>query len=92
MAYQGQHPVIFLTLKRVKGSTFEKAFAEIKEEISKLFEIHRAVLSYHKVTDTQKEQFMRYIRKEATEAEYKSSLQFLSRLLSLQADKQVYIL
>ena len=92
MKHQGQHPVLFLTLKRVKGSNFEEAFAEIKEEITKLFETHGFLLKSNKVSETQKAQFMRYIEKSAPVAEYKSSLQFLSTLVYNHTGKKVYIL
>ena len=92
MKKQGQYPVIFLTLKRVKGDNFEKAFEEIKEEITKLFEAHDFLLKSDKVSVTQKERFQLYIRQDANEAKYKSSLAFLSRLLYQHTGKKVYIL
>ena len=39
MKDQGQYPVIFLTLKRVKGTTFEIAFKQLKEVMYKVYSI-----------------------------------------------------
>ena len=54
MAYQGQYPVIFLTLKEIRGRNFEEAFARFKPQIRCLFEVHNYLLKSQKVTNTQK--------------------------------------
>ena len=92
MRYQGQHPVIFVTLKDAKGKNFEDAFEEVKEALTKLFEAHRFLLESDKVSTTQKNTFNLYIKREATKAQYASSLEFLSRLMYQHTGKKIYIL
>ena len=70
MRYQGQHPVIFVTLKDAKGKSFEDAFEEVKEALTKLFETHRFLLESDKVSATQKSTFKLYVKGKATMCEF----------------------
>ena len=91
MAYQGQSPVIFVTLKGVRGKTFDEMFAEMRGVMKRLFKSHRYLLA----TDIAAEDrvvFKKFLDKEASQEEYKESLLFLSQLLFQHTGKQVMIL
>ena len=92
MSYQGQYPVIFLTLKEIRGRNFEEAFDLIKEEIANLFSTHSDLLKSTHITEEQRNKFQQIRRGEGSFAAYKKSLQFLSHLLYKHTGKQVVIL
>lgn len=91
MKKQGTSPVIFLTLKEVKGRSFEQLFERFQEVIKQLFQEHRYLLD----TDLSAEDetiFKKILNKEASRADYETALKNLSRLLYQHTGKKVYIL
>ena len=91
MAYQGQSPVIFLTLKGVRGETFDEMFARMQGVMQELFQSHRYLLDTAIVKEY-RVVFKRILDKKASQEEYESSLKFLSQLLCQHTGKQVMIL
>lgn len=43
MKHQGQYPVIYLTLKQLKGRTYEEVETRIRKMVSELYRIHAYV-------------------------------------------------
>ena len=92
MRYQGQYPVIFLTLKEVRGKNFDEAFAMMKGVLSRLFLTHWYLLEANFMKGIQKRTFERIVNKEADEEEYKNALLSLSTLLYQHTEKKVIVL
>ncbi len=91
MAYQGQRPVIFLSLKTIRGENFEEAFYRIKEVFRTLFETHDYLLESEKVSEEQKVRIKEFIDLSATQSKYETSLLFLSNLLYRHTGQRVLI-
>ncbi len=91
MVLQGQFPVIFLTLKEVRGKNFEEAYARIKEVIVLLFNQFKYLIDTH-IDQYDKALIDRIRSKKATQAEYEGSLQFLSRVLFQHTNQKVMLL
>ncbi len=92
MALQGQFPVIFLTLKEVRGKNFEEAYARLKGMIATLFDQHQYLLASDKMEEHNKEMFRKILWEKATQAHYESSLRFLSHMLFQHTGKKVMLL
>lgn len=91
MAHQGQYPVIFLTFKDVKETTWEGAYKKIAEIIAQLFEQHK-----HIINDTFSEResiiYNDILHATSSLLHLGSSLKFLSDLLHRHYNKKVIIL
>lgn len=92
MRHMGQYPVVFMSLKSAKQASYELAYECIKNEISKEYDRHRYVLLGNRISDSQKEQFVRFIEKSASEPEYLTALEFLTRVLRQYSGKEVIVL
>ena len=91
MQNQGQYPVIFLTLKEIKGRNFEEFFERFQEVIKELFQVHRYLLDTN-ISAEDQSIFKKVLNKEATRTDYEAALNNLSRLLYQHTGKKVYIL
>jgi len=91
-ALQGQYPVIFLTFKDIKASSWESAYEKfaiiISEECKRLL----PNLAIEKVDASDVDIFNKLKTKQASEGELAQSLRFLSRLLYEQTKKNVIVL
>ncbi|WP_239832566.1 AAA family ATPase, partial [Rickettsia endosymbiont of Culicoides newsteadi] len=97
MKRQGQFPVILISFKGVRGSSYEEIEVEIKSQIINLFARHRYLERYIKqdeklLIDAQKEILQRYFTGKLIEDDIKNSLKFLSDLLYKHFNQKVYIL
>ena len=81
MTYQGQSPVLFITLKDIKGNTFEAMLGMLKSELVGLCKAHEYLLDSIKVRDWQKVVFESFLTESAKPAAYKRAFQFLCELL-----------
>ena len=54
MALQGTKPVIFISLRKVGGKTFEQAYNLFRNEITKLYKAHSYLLKSEKVVKSSK--------------------------------------
>lgn len=90
-AYQGQYPVITLTLKSAKQETFELAYSCLKESLANEFVRHSEVLG-SLATDAKREKFCRFRDEKADDAEYRTALAFLSECLAAHYGKRAIIL
>jgi len=92
MVYQGDYPVIFLTLKEIRGKDFEEAFERVTEVLRPLFEEHRYLLDGPNISEEEIILYKRFLSKIAIKSEYESSLKFLSKLLFQYTGKKTIIL
>ena len=90
--YQGQFPVISLSLKSMKQDNFEDAFEIFKRMISKEFNRHSYLLTSEKVSDEDKKDFLNIKSRKAKDDEYNTALKILSDCLYAYHNKKVIIL
>ena len=74
--YQGQFPVILLTLKNIKADTWSEAKKEFSDIIADLYEKHSYVLNALK--ERQKDKYQRLLNGEGEYSDLKNSLAELS--------------
>ena len=86
------YPVISISLKTVKETTWEKCLDKFESLISDLYKEHFFLLESQKLDKYDKEIFNRIISKNANEVEYKEGLVKLSKYLQKHFNKKVIIL
>jgi hypothetical protein len=91
-AMQGQFPVIFISLKDVKHASWEETFGSLRELIAAEFRRHRYILEGHVLTDEEKEDYRKIIRREDGETLIEKSLLLLSEWLHRYHNKRVVLL
>ena len=90
--FMGQYPVIHISFKDVKKSTFKKSLNFIKDVISDEFIRHSYLLEYDCIAAHEKSFFNRILQKEAGEDDFEKSLKYLSAWLHRAYGKAPYIL
>jgi hypothetical protein len=88
----GQYPVIFLSFKTIKKSTFEKAYNKIETIVAEEYKNHRYLLDEKTLTTEDKDIFTKILSRTAIEADVENSLHFLSDLLCKHHGKPAIIL
>jgi len=88
----GQYPLINLTLKSAKQTTFPYAYVCIKEAIAEEYARHEAVVMKHLTNEANREKFIALRNRKADDAEYLTSLAFLSKCLYQVYNKKCIIL
>lgn len=91
-AYQGQYPVIFLTFKDVKFSTWEATIDKIKGLLQDEYGRHRELIDSDKLPQYEKEYYSRILEGTANEVELTSSLERLSKMLAAHYKKAPIII
>lgn len=89
---QGKFPVIFLTFKDVKESTWEVSFGKIVSVIANEYTRHSYLLESNLLADFEKEIFKNICAERASIADYHNSLFKLSQLLERYHQEKVIIL
>ena len=92
MAYQGQYPVISVSLKRLTGKTYEIMLNRMRELISFIYEQHLELLDSPYLVKQQKNRFEAMLGNNATEAHLEVSLLDLAEYLHTHYKKKVIIL
>ncbi len=92
MAYQGQHPVIFISLKDLNESTPEMFYQNFVYLVKELYEKHRVLLDSPHLYDNQKEIFTQLLLGTADEIDYKKSLEYLTLYLHAHYGKRPILL
>ncbi|WP_341748723.1 AAA family ATPase [Candidatus Tisiphia endosymbiont of Sialis lutaria] len=97
MKRQGQFPVIIISFKGVRGSSYEEIESKISYQITKLFSNYRYLKRYvsekeYLLEEAEKEQLTRYFSGKFNKVELENSLKFLSDLLYKHFNQKVYIL
>ena len=90
--FMGQYPVIHISFKDVKKSTYEKSLNLIKDVISDEFIRHGYLLDRGCIAEHEKSFFNRILQKEAGEDDFEKSLKYLSAWLHRAYGKAPYIL
>ena len=92
MAYQGQYPVISISLKSMKQASYTDAFYMYKNLIAKEYEKHKIILESNKILDSEKEVFQNIMEQRADQNVYLNSIRTLSDILAKYYEKNVIIL
>ncbi len=79
--YQGKFPVIFVTFKDIKFSTWEKTFSAILNVFTNEAQRHSELLTSEKCDDVDKKLFKKYLEGDLNEVELSGVLRELSRML-----------
>jgi hypothetical protein len=90
--YQGKYPVILISFKEAKGTSYEEIEAVIKLAIKTTFDRHCYLESSDNITARDKEIFRDYINGNIDSSKIKNSLFFLSDLLHKHFGRRVWIL
>ena len=90
--HQGQYPVIFLSFKDVKCSSWQETFQKISKLISLEFMRHNELESSSILSSYEKEQYHRFASENINEVDCQMGLQLLSLLLHKHYDKECVII
>lgn len=90
--HQGQYPVIFLSFKDVKCSSWEETFQKISKLISLEFMRHDELESSSVLSSYEKEQYHRFASNSINEVDCQMGLQLLSLLLHKHYNKECVII
>lgn len=88
----GYYPVIYITLKDVNDTTYEKMILDMKTSILDMYKEHMYLLKSDKIYDFEKEQIKEILWCREDETLLKNSIKLLSQLLSRHFDKPVILL
>ena len=92
MAYQGQSPVISISLKSMKRASYQEAYFEYVKLLSDEFERHEIILQSDLVSEEDKLEFQKIKKRIAEPKEYNSAVKLLSKCLQKVYQKNVIIL
>ena len=92
MAYQGQYPVISISLKSMKQASYTDAFYMYKNLIAKEYEKHKIILESNKILQSEKEIFRNIMEQRADQNVYLNFIRTLSDILEKYYEKNVIIL
>jgi len=92
MDHQGQYPVIWVTFKDVKTSTWELCYRGIQEIVASEFSRHRYLLDSEALDLLQKNNFAAILDKRADEILYRRALLNLSEYLAKHYQKRAILL
>ena len=90
MSEQGKYPVIFISLKDLKGDTWEKCFENLKKTMYKIFNEYEFVRE--KLNIVEKREFDKIWEMRDSEESFKTSLLDLSNYLNKYYGEKVIIL
>lgn len=89
---QGQYPVIFISFKSIKESTWEVTYEKMTYVIYEEFDRHKSLLQDSSLESYEKDLFNKILNRKASRAEIDSSLLFLAKLLQKKYNKKVFVL
>ena len=92
MAHQGQYPVIFLTLKRVKSNSFPEMVIHLKGLMEDLYQSYVDLLASPRLTTNQKKYFQAILNQEVDQFELKKALFKLTEYLYTHYQQEVIVL
>jgi len=92
MQHFGRYPVIFLSFKDIKASTWEAAYAALKKCIYYEYGRHINVADSEKITEAERSRFRRFVDTEARTEDFPDSIRFLTECLKKHYNRSVVIL
>src|SRR6185312_15836408 len=91
MKHLGKYPVIYLSLRETKGTSYKEVEQKIIKRIVNSFHEHIYLINSNELEKNEKEIFQRYLIGEISKVDLEESLYFLSRLLYKHFSQKVYI-
>ena len=91
-SHQGKYPVIFLTFKDVKFDTWQETIDKIRGLLQEEFGRHQELLNSDKLSEYEKENFLKILNGTANEVELTSALERLSKMLAVHYGKAPIII
>lgn len=91
-ALQGKFPVIYVTFKNIKEISWEVTYEKFAYTIYEEYARHKNVLFNDALETYEKDLYIRFLERKASQAELENSLQFLAKLLYKKYNKRVIIL
>ncbi len=91
-AYQGKYPVIFITFKDVKYTTWEETFEEIGNIFAQEFKRHNELLKSEKIDETEKAFFEKIVSKTASAVDLSHALEYLSQMLHKHYNERTVVI
>lgn len=93
MEHQGQYPVISISLKSMKQTTYELAYETFKDIVKDEFRRHKAIVYGSDILDEEeKRRYDAFLDINASESAYNKAIGFLSKCLERAYNKKVIIL
>ncbi|WP_455254235.1 AAA family ATPase [Ruminococcus sp.] len=92
MQYQGQSPVISISLKSMRQGSYKDAFHMFKVLIAREYDRHKDILKSGKISDSERDLFHSILTQKAEDAFYLDSIKFLSDIMVKYYNKNVIIL
>lgn len=90
--HQGKYPVIYFSLKDVKGNDWNSMYVQYKDIIASTVDSLLIKGAFEKASEIQKERLKLLANRKADEAEYKNSLKLLCSALRMNYNEKVVIL
>ncbi len=90
--YMNKYPVLFLSLKDVKGSSFEDIYDLFRNKVCEVYRDHAYLLSSEYLDDDDKEMFSELKKGEASKSTTILGVSFLCEMLKKHWDKQVFVI
>ena len=92
LKYQNRYPTLFITLKDMKNSSYEKQMIRFKEIICLCAKTHLELLDSSMLLDSEKKLFQKYVDNETRDNELESALLNISCFLNKHYQQKVIIL
>ncbi len=89
---QGQFPVIYITFKDIKHSTWDHTFEHFQRLISEEFQRHRYLLEGDLLSAEEQEDYLAILGKKGSQVLYQNSLKLLIKWMRFYHKKQVILL
>ena len=90
--YMNRYPVVFLSLKEVFGSTYEKIFRNFQIVISSICDDNQDLLKSDKVSEVHKDFFKKLQRKESGEEDTIQAIALICKMLRDHFGKPVFVI
>jgi hypothetical protein len=87
-----RYPVIWITFKDIKCTSFELTLAAIRKEVSGMYEHHRYLLETDALSAAEADRFETILRREGDETLYAGALRELSKHLARHHGERVVVL
>jgi len=88
----GQFPVIFLSFKELKTSSWDASFYAFKDCIYNEYQRHINIRNSEKMTEADRDKFNSFLKRDALDSDFPHSVRFLSDCLSDYYGRKVVIL
>ncbi|MBO4555248.1 MAG: AAA family ATPase, partial [Elusimicrobiales bacterium] len=89
---QGKYPVIFISFRGIKGLNFKESLEDIKKLISYEYDRHDYLAESKTLKESDKINFLKISEGNGTDSDYRSSLLYLSKLLSQHHGQKAIVL